>query len=136
MAGSALKSRDSRQAAAEPRRQLRRDRRRNLDEMESDFLAAIEIDNLLFHLVIVMSLTAHACHASASFLPFLKMLFEEIKRDVGKYTYLADIANVIANILVHIQKSDPVSDDVFAFFVFIAFHHFGAVHDAMAGRTI
>ena len=83
------------------------------EQMERDYLAAIHIDNVLLIFPTLMGLVAHGCRDPQAFLPFLKQLFEEAKKDVGTYHALSDIANVADNILVHY----PMIDELFDFFV-------------------
>ena len=84
------------------------------EQMENDYLAVIKINNLFLVFVEQMGLVAHACHAPVAFLPFLKKLFEEAKRDVTTYPYLADVIHAADNIL----DRNPMIDEVFDFFIY------------------
>ncbi len=86
------------------------------EQMERDYLTALTIDNVLVSLTTLMGLVAHACSAPLAFLPFLKQLFEEAKRDVATYPYLT----VIANVAMEVLYRDPMNDEMFAFFVYTA----------------
>lgn len=86
------------------------------EQLEKDYLAVLKIDNILMSLTALIGLDAHACSAPQEFLPFLKRLFEEAKRDVASYPYLTVVANVAMDVL----DRDPMNDDMFDFFVYAA----------------
>jgi NACHT domain len=86
------------------------------EQMEQDYLAVLKIDNVLVSLTTLMSLASHACSAPLIFLPFLKRLFEEAKKDVTTYPYLM----VIANVMMEVLYRDPTIDEAFDFFVYTA----------------
>src|SRR5215813_6633914 len=86
------------------------------EQMEQDYLAVLKIDNILVSLTTLMGLTAHACSAPLTFLPFLKRLFEEAKKEVTTYPYLT----VIANVMMEVLYRDPTIDEIFDFFVYTA----------------
>ncbi len=85
------------------------------EQMERDYLAVLHIDNVFMSFTTLMGLVAHACSAPQDFLPFLKLLFEEAKKDVTTYPYLTVIANVAMNVL----HRDPMNDEMFDFFVYV-----------------
>src|SRR2546421_6299306 len=85
------------------------------EQMEHDYLEVLKTNNLLLVSVEHTSLVAQACHAPLAFLPFLKKLFEEAKKDVNSYPHLSYIANSVSSIL----DRDPMIDEVFDFMVYV-----------------
>src|SRR5437588_13054085 len=85
------------------------------EQMEHDYLEVLKTNNLLLVSVEHTSLVAQACHAPLAFLPFLKNLFEEAKKDVNFYPHLSYIANSVSSIL----DRYPRINEVFDFMVYI-----------------
>ena len=86
-------------------------------QMEQDYLAVLEIDNVLLRLATTMGLIAHAWAAPQAFLPFLKQLFEAAKSNIATYPYLRIIHNVPISLL---QRDPKMNDEIFDFFVYTA----------------
>ncbi len=88
------------------------------EQMRHDYFQAIKKSNLLFIVVTEVGLLARSCDAPLSFLPFVRELFDEAKSDQAAYVYLGQITYVLENILNRsILSGDPVSDEIFKFFV-------------------
>lgn len=85
------------------------------EQMEHDYLEVLKTNNLLLVSVEHTSLVAQACHAPLAFLPFLKQLFEEAKKDVISYPHLSYVANSVSSVL----DRDPMIDEVFDFMVYV-----------------
>jgi len=83
------------------------------EQMENDFLTVIRMNDILIYLVAETGLIAHGRAAPLAFLPFLKRLLEESKKDVRSYPYLGDIADILHILLLR----DPTLDELFAFYI-------------------
>lgn len=83
------------------------------EQMEQDFLSVVKIRSLLIGGVAVMGLSAHMAQDPLAFLPFLKKLFEEAKKDLQPNPYISAVPQILTAVLDH----HPELDEVYDFFV-------------------
>src|SRR5205085_2244000 len=69
------------------------------EQMEHDYLEVLKTNNLRLVAAEQTSLVTQACYAPLEFLPLLKKLFEEAKKDVISYPHLFYIAQITSSVL-------------------------------------